>query len=140
MIPEGRYKEILKEMPICCVDLIITYRNKSLILKRANKPAKGKWWLPGGRILKNETIKHAAIRKAKEEAGLDCNFIKKLGVYETIFKDGPFGLGIHTINVLCLLKAKTNKVRLDSAHTEYKWSDKTGKDLDKMMVRFLKGV
>lgn len=79
-IPEQMYKDILEIMPICCVDLVITYHNKYLLLKRVKEPAKGEWWLPGGRIWKNEEIKCAALRKAREETGLDCEFVTQLGV------------------------------------------------------------
>lgn len=136
-IPEQTYKDILKVMPICCVDLVITYNNKFLLVKRAKEPAKGQWWLPGGRIWKNEKIKKAALRKAREETGLDCEFVKELGVNEGIFSEGPFGFGVHTIGVVCLLEAKTDKVKMDSNHTEYKWDTKIDVSLDKNIVPFL---
>lgn len=137
IIAEETYKDILKMMPICCVDLVITYSNKYLLVKRAKEPAKGQWWLPGGRILKNEEIDSAALRKAKEETGLDCEFVTKLGVIEGIFSEGPFGFGVHTISVVCLLKAKTDRIKLDSTHTEYKWNDKIDNNLDKNIIPFL---
>jgi ADP-ribose pyrophosphatase YjhB (NUDIX family) len=136
-IPEQTYKEILKVMPVCCVDLVITHDNKFLLLKRGKQPAKGQWWLPGGRLLKNEKIRHAALRKAREETGLDCEFVKELGINEGIFDDGPFGFGVHTVGVVCMLKAKTGKVVLDSAHTDYKWDDKVDDSLDRNIVPFL---
>src|SRR4030042_5412693 len=136
-IPEQMYKGILEVMPICCVDLVITYNNKFLLLKRAKEPAKGQWWLPGGRIWKNEAISNAALRKASEETGLDCEFVAELGINEGIFNEGPFGFGVHTIGLVCLLKAKADKVKLDSNHTDYKWTDKIDNTLDKNIIPFL---
>jgi colanic acid biosynthesis protein WcaH len=136
-IPDKTYKEILKLMPVCCVDLVITYGDKFLLLKRARKPAKGQWWLPGGRLRKNEKIEDAALRKAREETGLDCDFVTELGVNQGIFNDGPFGFGVHTVGVVCLLKAKTDKVTLDSNHTAYKWDNQIDDNLDENIVPFL---
>ncbi len=65
-IPEEEYKKILENMPICCVNLVIAHNNKVLLIRRKNEPEKNKWWIPGGRIYKNEKLKDAAIRKAKE--------------------------------------------------------------------------
>lgn len=136
-IPEQTYKEILRVMPVCCVDLVITYNDKYLLLKRAKEPAKGQWWLPGGRIRKNEKIRNAALRKAREETGLDCEFVSEMGVNEGIFEAGPFGFGVHTVGIVCLLKAKTDKVKLDSNHTTFKWDDKIDDNLDKNIMPFL---
>ncbi len=139
-IPEQTYKEILKVMPVCCVDLVITHDNKFLLLKRGKQPAKGQWWLPGGRLHKNETIRHAALRKARQETGLDCEFIKELGINEGIFDDGPFGFGVHTVGVVCWLKAKTDKVRLDADHTDYRWDGSKVQDLNGRLTNFISEI
>lgn len=49
-IPENDYKKILSTMPILCVDLIIFFDGKCLLLKKKNEPAKGQYWFPGGRV------------------------------------------------------------------------------------------
>jgi len=36
-----------------------------LLVKRGDEPVKGYWWVPGGRILRNETFYAAARRKVK---------------------------------------------------------------------------
>lgn len=41
----------------------------------------GWWGLPGGRIEPGESVEQAAIRKVKEETGLDVEIIRLLGVY-----------------------------------------------------------
>ncbi|MBU2458733.1 MAG: NUDIX domain-containing protein, partial [Planctomycetes bacterium] len=65
-IPEPEYRRILNNVPILCVDLLIVYNGKCLLLKRDNEPAKGEFWFAGGRIRKFESIENAAIRIAKE--------------------------------------------------------------------------
>jgi len=141
MIPEEEYKEILKKIPICCVDvIIINAENNFLLAKRTNEPAKGKWWLPGGRILKNETIKHAALRKSYEETGLKCKYVKRLGVFETIFDKGPFGSPVHTVNIICLMKTNQKNVLLDKQNNEYLWcsSIDKSKNIPKEIIECLK--
>jgi len=127
-IGEDDYKKILEYMPIVCVDIVIVHKDKALLVLRNNNPAKGQWWLVGGRILKGERLEEAVKRKAFEETGLSVSVRKKIGFYETIFQDGPFSSikgGVHTINVCFLAKCldKHPKVRMDKTSKDYKWID-----------------
>lgn len=64
----------------------LTNRKECLLVERATEPVKGVWWLPGGRLFKGETFFDGAIRKAKEETGLDnVKPIQVLGFYNTFF-------------------------------------------------------
>ncbi|MFH0808039.1 MAG: NUDIX domain-containing protein [archaeon] len=125
-IPEEKYKEILELMPIACVDLVIFYCGKIFLAKRINEPVKGQWFLPGGRIMKNEKLNDVVMRKAKEETGLDVKIIKPLMFDETMFNESSMkGVvsGVHTVNLVYLVEAKNNKVKLDAQNSEYKWID-----------------
>lgn len=138
-IPPKEYKKILRKVAIPCVDLVIHVNGKFLLHKRTNQPAKGKWWVPGGRIYLGEKTEKAVIRKAKEETGMKVKIEKFLGVKETIFKKGPFGLnGIHTINIQYLVKPVSGKfhVKLDSQASEYKIFDK----IEKSWHPYIKGI
>ena len=121
MIEEELYQEIRMRLPIACVDLLIVYENRYLLLKRLHAPAKGQWWFPGGRIFKNETIAEACRRKGRGELGLDLDAGDIVSVEESIFRDeDPI---IHTINMV--VKASMGKDRqhiiLDDTHAEYCW-------------------
>lgn len=103
MIPTEEYKVMLENLAIPCVDVFVENDSgEVLMIKRSNEPAKGQWWFPGGRIFKRETIKDAAIRKIREEVGLELRSVVIVGAYETIFDEGPFGIetGTHSVNVL----------------------------------------
>lgn len=102
-IPAELYRQILSNMPIACVDVVIPLPQGVLLVWRNNEPAKGQWWLPGGRVLKGETLAECAARKAQEEVGLDCTFERIVHVDETIFDTGPWGIPVHSINVCALL-------------------------------------
>lgn len=126
-IPKDKYKYILEYMPVVCVDLVIVYNGKVFMAKRVNEPAKNQWFLPGGRILKNERLQDAVIRKAKEEVGLDVKIIKPLIFGETIFDESSIeGVvsGTHTINVSYLVEASGDNVILDGQNSEHKWVDR----------------
>lgn len=110
-------------MPILCVDVLIVDDGKCLLLLRDNEPAKGTYWFPGGRVHKNELIKDAAIRKAKEETNLTCIFERIISVEETIFEqEGSMVTDVHTVNVCCLVHAANiNELQVDKLHSGFKW-------------------
>ena len=120
-IPQDLYNEILSTMPIICVDGIIQKGGETLLLLRDNEPEKGKWWFPGGRVLKGERLEDAIIRKIKEETGLLCEVLEMLDITQTSFTTGPNDIPVHTINVCFTLKIKSGVVSLDSEHNEYGW-------------------
>ena len=128
LIEPKLYQEIYENVPIACVDILITNNDKFLLAKRTCKPAQFEWWLPGGRIWKNERLADAASRKVKEEFGLeypasDFNF---LSCKETIFPDSNYGGPIHTVNIVYKIDLKEDpKINLDTAsHSAYTWFEK----------------
>ena len=52
-----------------------------LLVKRAIEPGYGKWVFPGGYVDRGEEVMMAAIREAKEEAGLDVRIGRLIGIY-----------------------------------------------------------
>ena len=115
MIDDLLYNRIIDVIPILCVDGFIINDDKILLLKRNNYPAIGEWWVPGGRIIKNELLVDSIIRKVKDETGLDTEIISQIGVAETIFETK------HTVNVCFSLKIKSGDITINSEHSEYKW-------------------
>ena len=129
-IPEKLYREIVKNMPISCVDVVIAGRGKFLMGKRKNKPAQGKWWFVGGRIRKGERLEQAVCRHVKTETGVSQVKIKKiLGTTETFFKDSAQGPGTHTVNTTFFVEIPRGKVFLsvNSDNSELVWFSKIDK-------------
>jgi colanic acid biosynthesis protein WcaH len=122
-ISEDLYKKILQCLPISCVDIAIIAQGAVLLVKRKDFPAKGQWWLPGGRVLKGEMMKETALRKAREEVGLECHAGPIIYTAETIFPDGPFDIPIHSINSCFFMYPKNPDPGplLDGHHAEYQW-------------------
>ncbi len=133
------YKKIIQKIPIACVDVVLVCKRNFLLCKRKNQPAKGKWWLIGGRIFKNEKIKNAVMRHIRQEATIKrVKKIKLLGIDETIFKKGPFGGGIHTINLVFLAETDEENKKDAGDDGELRWFSKINHSWPKYVVKFLK--
>ncbi len=122
-IPQNLYDQILTNVPIACVDVAIVAEGSVLLVKRKVPPAAGEWWVPGGRVLKYEMMKDAALRKAREEVGIACNVGPIIHTAETIFPDGPSGIPVHSINsCFFLYPVEAFSPVLDRYHEEYCWA------------------
>lgn len=68
---------------IVAVNAILIYENAVLLIKQ-NRPekAKGKWWLPWGKVDKGESFLEALHREIYEEVGIEINNaeIKKIAI------------------------------------------------------------
>src|SRR5271157_2141659 len=89
-VPVKLYRQMHRYLPILCVDLVVTDGKRFLLVRRVNQPERGRWWFPGGRVLKNERLIEVARRKLREETGLHPTSLKQLGIYEYFSKIGYF--------------------------------------------------
>jgi ADP-ribose pyrophosphatase YjhB (NUDIX family) len=116
------YDEILKTMPILCVDVVLIRDKKVLLMFRKNEPAKDTWWFPGGRVFKNETLEETIIRKLKEEVNIEnFSIYNQLTITETDFETGPRNIPVHTINVTFLISSFEGDILIDKTHSDYQW-------------------
>ena len=141
-IPWELYRQILECMPIPCVDIAIVANGSVLLVKREDAPAKGQWWLPGGRVLKGEMMRDAAKRKAREEVGIECHVASIIHTAETIFPDGPDGIPVHSINSCFFLYPVSAdfEIKLDLHQSEYQWVDHIPTGLHEYVERCLLGA
>jgi colanic acid biosynthesis protein WcaH len=141
-IPAATYHEFLEHMPIACVDIAIVHRGAVLLVQREDAPAKGQWWVPGGRVHKGETMRETAARKALEEVGLACHVGPIIHTAETIFPDGPGGVAVHSINTCFFLypAAATIRAKLEGHHGGSKWVRTIPRGLHPYVVRCLEGA
>jgi colanic acid biosynthesis protein WcaH len=138
-ILQEQYNTILHLIPIACVDICIMNNSGVLLVKRNTEPAKGQWWVPGGRVYKGEMLKECALRKAKEEVGLECMVGPIVHTDETVFETGPFNIPVHSINVAFLLVPKTIDVKLDKYSLDYKWVNSIDSDFHPYVQKCLEG-
>jgi len=82
------FKTIVKSTPLVSIDLIVRNSEGSVLLgKRINRPAQGFWFVPGGRVLKDESFDYAFKRLIKEELGLNSVESKFKGIYQHFYDD-----------------------------------------------------
>ena len=126
------YKKIVDLFPVLCVDgLVINEKGEFLLVKRRNEPLKNRWWIPGGRIYKGETLTDGFLRKMKEEIGVDVKILLPLGYYEEHFRENPFNLksGVHTLSVVFSCVPLSKKIKLDEQSSAFRWAKKLPKKL-----------
>lgn len=110
MISDKQFLHIIDNTPLVSIDLIIEdIQGKVLLGKRINRPAQGYWFVPGGRIRKNETIADAITRISSTELGADLsiNDVQLFGSYDHIYEDnylGEDGINTHYVVLAYSLK------------------------------------
>lgn len=119
------YKEAVETLPIMCVDtfLVDSDEKNYFLVYRKNRPAKGIFWVPGGRMIKGETFFQSAERKCKEEIGITIEAKKVLGTYNLMFSDSEWDTPTHTpvVAVLALYDLQKGPVSLNDLHADGKW-------------------
>ena len=61
--------------------IIVDDRKRIALVKRAIEPGYGKWVFPGGYVDRGEEVRHAAVREAREETGLDVRIGRLINIY-----------------------------------------------------------
>jgi len=127
------YNEVMRSMPIPTVDVLIFSADlsKTLLFKRRSRPVQHVYYSIGGRLFKNERLRHAALRKLREETLLSVAASDLLlgGVVEEIFEDSMFNsTNSHCINSVfgyvvpdAKQEAALKHALGDSQHSEAAW-------------------
>ena len=125
-IEEKLYKKIIDNVPIVVIDVILTNRGQFLLGKRKNKPLKGAWCLPGGRLFKGELLKNGAQRKVKEVTGLKIKKPSLLTIKE-FFLTSAQGPVTHQIDFIFTSETKGKSAINDGQHAQLRWFSKIEK-------------
>ena len=129
-LPDETFKSIIQHTPLISIDLIVRNEKSEVLLgKRVNAPAKGYWFVPGGRVRKNETLDDAFVRLVREELGIESGMTradaKFLGIFEHFYDDCVFDDEFDTHYVVLGYEIVINNAYLDSLpyfqHGEYDW-------------------
>jgi colanic acid biosynthesis protein WcaH len=89
-IAEDTWRDIVANAPIVSVDLVVRHEGGVVLGKRTNRPARGEWFVPGGRVRKDEPLDSAIHRIAEAELGVDVRIEDRLGVYEHFWDESEF--------------------------------------------------
>ncbi|MEP1870522.1 MAG: NUDIX domain-containing protein, partial [Paraglaciecola sp.] len=88
------FSNVIESTPLVSIDLVVKNSiGQALLGKRLNRPAKDSWFVPGGRILKNESMAEAFKRLTHDELGQELVITQAelLGVYDHFYEDNVFG-------------------------------------------------
>jgi colanic acid biosynthesis protein WcaH len=70
LTPED-FATVVRSTPLISLDLIVENAEGEFLLgKRNNRPAQGYWFVPGGRVQKDELLADAFMRLTEAELGL----------------------------------------------------------------------
>lgn len=127
-IPRHEILQMIDGMPQVSIDLIITNEHQGILLgKRLNRPAQGYWFVPGGRIKKNESIASAIMRISSAETGMSLQREagRLMGVYDHFYDDNFLEEpGITTHYVAIAFRFLINNppyIQGDDQHDEFRW-------------------
>ena len=121
---------VIEKTPLISIDLIIKNEKNNILLgMRNNRPAQGCWFVPGGRIRKNEAIKTAFHRIGKSEIGINFNMdiANFMGIYEHFYENcvSHDTTSTHYIVLAYELFLENPSLHLDNQHSSYKWFEKS---------------
>jgi colanic acid biosynthesis protein WcaH len=127
-LPEETFLNIVQNAPLVSIDLIVRNPEGEILLGwRKNEPAKNTFFVPGGRILKNETISSAFGRITESELGY-CEDISNshfVGVFEHIYATNfseQQGVGTHYVVLAYELPLRMSSSSLPpTQHDRYEW-------------------
>jgi colanic acid biosynthesis protein WcaH len=73
MLSNQELLEVIQRTPLVSIDLVARDSDSRMLLGlRMNEPAKDTWFVPGGRILKDESLDDAFTRITRSELGIEC--------------------------------------------------------------------
>lgn len=138
------WKTVVQNVPIVSVDLVVNSSEGIVLGRRQNAPARGEWFVPGGRVHKHERLDDAARRIAKEELGVDIKIVEALGAYEHLYPDAELcGVGgKHYIanGFVVETEAGVGDVSPDDQHSDVRMFgiDELPEDLHKYTAAYLR--
>jgi colanic acid biosynthesis protein WcaH len=128
-VPKEAFRTVIRWAPVASIDLIFLNRAGDVLLGyRANRPAKNKWFVPGGRIFKGERIADAMVRIARRETGIEVRpaAAEFAGVHEHFYRNTVFSrspsLSTHYVVLAFRIRLKkAPPLQTDSQHRRLAW-------------------
>jgi len=129
-LDSDNFINIVNHAPLVSIDLIVRNDQYKILLgRRRNQPAQGYWFVPGGRIYKNETLDSVFSRICHDELNYKCSRSQArfIGNYEHFYPDNFAGTAnIDTHYVVLAYELLFNAVLSslpDKQHAQYQWFD-----------------
>lgn len=129
LLSRDAFLAVLRDTPLISIDLIVEDRQGKVLLGwRRNAPARDFWFVPGGRVRKDERLDLAFTRLCIEELGLEYATIASasfMGVYEHFYPDNALSVpnfGTHYVVLAYRLCIDPEALDLPKdQHAAYRW-------------------
>ena len=111
MLDANTFAHIIQHTPLVSIDLVVQNTQGDYLLgQRTQRPAQDSWFVPGGRIFKNESLDTAFQRLTLNELGqnLDRQYARLLDIYEHFYQDSMFDPQTSTHYVVLAYKLSLN--------------------------------
>ena len=121
------FATVVRATPLISIDLIVENANGEFLLgKRTNRPAQGFWFVPGGRVQKDEPLAEAFERLTLAELGIRLPLAagEFYGVWQHFYDDNFSGTDFSTHYIVLGFRLKVNQAELalpDAQHEDYRW-------------------
>ena len=121
------FATVVRSTPLISIDLVVeNERGEFLLGKRTNRPAQGYWFVPGGRVQKDETLADAFLRLTEAELGLRLPMTagQFYGVWQHFYDDNFSGSDFSTHYVVLGFRLRLDQAALalpDAQHDDYRW-------------------
>ncbi len=122
------FERVVRFTPLVSIDIVVRSKDGHVLLgRRKNEPARNSFFVPGGRITKNERLEDAFKRITAAELGvqLELDQARFIGVYEHIYKENFFGkegFGTHYVVLAYELTLTEAPESLPTQqHEDYVW-------------------
>ncbi len=121
------FATVVRATPLISIDLIVeNERGEFLLGQRTNRPAQGYWFVPGGRVQKDEPLKEAFARLTEAELGVSLPMTagEFYGVWQHFYDDNFSGndFSTHYIVLGFRLRVDASTLRLPpDQHDDYRW-------------------
>ncbi len=128
LLAQAEFRQAVEMLPLVSIDLLLRdAAGRYLTGLRANPPAQGAWFVPGGRIRKHETLRDALRRIARDELGVPETELSwtPRGVYEHFYGTnfaGEAGRSTHYVVLAYEAELSLDISSLPQAqHRSYRW-------------------
>jgi len=126
-LPSAIFKTVIEHAPLISIDLIIKNQEGRVLLGyRNNRPAQDCWFVPGGRIKKNETMASAFKRLSLNELGVEFSLTQAelIGPFEHFYSDNFSGNDFSTHYIALGYRLVIDDATLllpTEQHSQYSW-------------------
>ncbi|MFV0264620.1 MAG: GDP-mannose mannosyl hydrolase [Kluyvera sp.] len=126
-LSQEAFATVVRSTPLISIDLIVeNAQGECLLGKRTNRPAQGYWFVPGGRVQKDETLAQAFTRLTEAELGLGLPITAGsfYGVWQHFYDDNFSGTDFSTHYIVLAFRLQVDADALtlpDDQHNDYRW-------------------